>query len=120
MKWMFVFFIALSLILAGCSSTPVDTKNYDLLAKCLTDNGATMYGTEWCPHCKTQKALFGDSFQYIDYVDCDKYKDDCVAAGLDGYPTWKIKGTNYAGTQNFYILAEKTGCLEALNLTQSP
>ena len=35
--------------------------NYDDFAKCLTENGATMYGTVWCGHCNNQKDMFGDS-----------------------------------------------------------
>ena len=38
-------------------------KEKDTFAKCLTENNATMYGTEWCSHCKAQKELFGKSFQ---------------------------------------------------------
>ena len=115
MKWIAGLFIISVLLLAGCSKTPTDNTNYDAFATCMTAVGATMYGTEWCPHCKTQKEMFGNSFKLIDYVDCDKYKNDCIAAGIDGYPTWKINGTNYPGTQNLYILASKSGCLDELN-----
>jgi glutaredoxin len=80
----------------------------------MTANGATMYGTEWCPHCKAQKEEFGNSFKLIDYVDCDKYMQQCQDAGVEGYPTWKINGTNYPGTQNLYDLAKNSGCVDAL------
>ena len=29
----------------------------DSFAQCLTDEGAIMYGTDWCSFCKQQKAL---------------------------------------------------------------
>lgn len=83
---------------------------YDAFAQCLTDSGATMYGTEWCSHCKEQKKRFGSSFEFVDYVDCDKNKDTCNAEGISGYPTWKINGESYPGTQQLTRLGELTGC----------
>jgi glutaredoxin len=110
--WFLLFIISIFL-LAGCSKS-TDTKNYDSLATCMTAAGATMYGTEWCPHCKAQKEMFGNSFKLINYVDCDKRLDDCKNAGVEGYPTWSINGSLYPGTQNLYILASKTGCVAEL------
>ena len=69
-----------------------------------------MYGTDWCPHCKDQKKLFGNSFQYIDYIDCDWNKEDCREAGIKGYPTWIINGEKYAGEQELDRLASLMGC----------
>ncbi|HIH31478.1 TPA: hypothetical protein HA235_02115 [Candidatus Woesearchaeota archaeon] len=118
MKWVFGLFIVLTILLAGCSSKkPV--ANYDALAQCLTEKGATMYGTEWCSHCKAQKELFGKSFQYINYVDCDKARNDCIAAGVDGYPTWKINNRLYPGTQSLYTLALTSDCLDVFNVAQN-
>lgn len=102
------------MIVSACSA-PVDTKDYSALAQCMTTAGATMYGTEWCSHCKDQKAMFGAAFQYIDFVDCDLKADECKTAGVEGFPTWNINGTNYPGTQNLYILAVKSGCVDKLN-----
>lgn len=81
------------------------------LATCLKDKGFTMYGTERCPHCKTQKQLFGDDFAKVGYVDCDKDADKCTAAGITGYPTWKgTDGKAYPGTQQLDMLAQYAGC----------
>ena len=81
----------------------------DELAQYLTQQGVKMYGTEWCSHCKNQKKLFGNSFQYIDYVDCDINRQECLDAGVSGYPTWKINNQNYPGEQSFERLASLTG-----------
>ncbi len=83
---------------------------YDTFAKCLTENGLKMYGTEWCSHCKDQKSRFGDSFEFIDYTDCDRDKDICTSEGITGYPTWKIDGNAYSGTQQIIGLAGLAGC----------
>ena len=74
---------------SGCQ-LPVD-KNYDSFAKCLTEKGAVMYGAVWCAHCKDQKKAFGDSFQYIKYVECTENTKLCLDDGVNGYPTWIIK-----------------------------
>src|SRR3989339_819290 len=49
--------------------------NLDEFAKCLNETGVKMYGTEWCSHCKEQKKLFGESFQFVNYIDCDEDKE---------------------------------------------
>ena len=80
------------------------------LAQCLTEKGAVMYGTDWCPHCKNQKAMFGGDFKYINYVNCDENKQACADAGVAGYPTWHINGKVLLGTQPLDVLAEAAGC----------
>ena len=79
---------------------------YDEFAKYLTEQGIKMYGTEWCPHCKNQKKLFGNSFQYINYTDCDKNRNECSIAGITGYPTWKINNQTYPGEQSIERLVQ--------------
>jgi thiol-disulfide isomerase/thioredoxin len=73
--------------LAEISSCPL-TPDKDTFAKCLTSKGLTMFGAEWCPHCLEEKALFGDSFKYINYVECPQNTDLCLAKGIQSYPTW--------------------------------
>ncbi len=98
------------LVLVGCSSSNGGVGDYDTLAQCLTEKDVVMYGTEWCSHCKNQKAAFGDSFQYVNFVDCDQNRAACEAAGVEGYPTWSIKGQNYPGQQQLGRLASLAGC----------
>jgi len=91
---------------------------YDSFAKCLTDSGVKMYGAYWCSHCKSQKAMFGASFQFVDYIECAQGNSQspvCTAAGIKGYPTWEFKdGSRQAGELSFERLSEKSGCkLEA-------
>lgn len=88
----------------------IESGQYDVFAQCLTEAGLKMYGTDWCGYCKKQKELFGDSFQYIDYIDCDKNRQECLDAGVKGYPTWKINEQNYPGLQSLERLAELTEC----------
>jgi glutaredoxin len=86
------------------------TGNYDSLAQCLTEKGVIMYGTEWCGFCKKQKEAFGDSFQYIDYIDCDQNREACNEAGISGYPTWQIDGELSPGLTPLENLASLAGC----------
>jgi glutaredoxin len=89
---------------------PASVGQYDEFAQCLTENGAKMYGTSWCSYCQKQKDLFGSSFKYVDFVDCDKNKQECLSAGVTGYPTWKINGENYPGLQSLDRLVQLSRC----------
>jgi glutaredoxin len=101
------FFLFLSLfILAACAGPG----KYDTFAQCLTDEGAIMYGTDWCSHCQNQKASFEGSFKNINYVNCDTQRDRCLKAKVTGYPTWVIDGESYSGVQSLSRLADLTGC----------
>ena len=108
MKVKIVFLIFILIFLAGCSSSAPG--KYDAFADCLATAGAVMYGSEWCGHCKNQKEMFGSSFKYIAYVDCDRSEQLCFNAGVMGFPTWVINGENYPGERNFYELSQLSGC----------
>jgi len=82
----------------------------DPLTKCLTEKGAVMYGTSWCSHCQQQKKDFKESFQFIDYHDCDIETDLCKIKEIEVYPTWEIKEIKYPGRLSLQKLAELTGC----------
>jgi len=83
---------------------------YDDFAKCLTEKGVTMYGAEWCSHCKNQKKMFGSSFQYVNYVECPKNPNLCNSKGIQGYPTWEIDGELYSGERPLESLSSLSGC----------
>ena len=106
MKVILIALIVLSLTLISCDGSG----QYDDFATCLFEKEVKMYGTEWCPHCKDQKELFGNSFKYVDYTDCDLNRDACLQASITGYPTWIINGQQYTGTQDLQRLASLTGC----------
>ena len=87
----------------------------DGFAKCLTEENVKMYGAFWCPHCQNQKELFGSSFQYVDYVECDPSGAEarpelCKEKKIQGYPTWEIKGNLYPGELSLEKLSELAGC----------
>lgn len=84
---------------------------YDDFAKCVADYGLTMYGAEWCSHCLAEKKAFGDSFKYINYIECPDNIQLCVDTGIIGYPTWVDKnGKKYEGEQGLKSIAQITNC----------
>ncbi len=89
---------------------------YDAFAQCLSDEGVTMYGAWWCPHCQNQKELFGNAFRNINYVECSapgsrSMLPICSSAGITGYPTWRFAdGSELNGEAPLASLAEKTTC----------
>ena len=85
------------------------------LAQCLTDKSVTMYGAYWCGHCIDQKNLFGNSFKYVDYIECDERGDNsqperCQIEGITGYPTWKINGQTISGVISLNELSAMVNC----------
>jgi len=111
MKNIFLFGVVLTtLLLYGCG--PSDPIVVDNFAKCLTENGAELYGSEWCPHCQEQKVLFGTSLKFVDYTECTEDKQKCAEEEIKYLPTWKFNdGTITTGAKSFVYLAEKTGCV---------
>lgn len=92
------------------SSSPQEVTPEQALANHLSENDAKMYGAFWCPHCADQKAMFGDAFQAIDYVECDPEGENpqpelCQDVGIEGYPTWEIDGQLYPGVRSLDELA---------------
>ena len=70
-----------------------------------------MYGAVWCSHCQKEKAGFGDSFKYINYVECPDNIKLCTDKGVNGYPTWiDSAGKKYEGEQGVGGIAKITGC----------
>jgi thiol-disulfide isomerase/thioredoxin len=113
---------ALLVILVGAyflnrmSTRGAPSGKYTAFAQCVKDNGATFYGAFWCPHCKEQKALFGDAVKLLPYVECSTADGQgqnavCTAKGVNSYPTWVFAdGSRESGTLSMEELAKKTGC----------
>ncbi len=84
------------------------------LAKYLSDQGATMYGSYTCSHCEKQKELFGRAFGYITYVECGRRGPDpdpalCAAKNIRSYPTWEIGGEFHEGVRTLEQLGTISG-----------
>ena len=83
-------------------------------AECLTEKGATFYGSYECGHCLEQKKEFGAAMEKINYIECGPingpHNPVCTQAGVTGFPTWFINEEKLGGKQPLTALAEKTGC----------
>ncbi len=89
---------------------------YDTFATCIKDSGAKFYGAFWCPHCREQKAVFGNSAKLLPYVECSTPDGKnqlavCAEKEIKSYPTWIfVDGSIGNGTLDFKALASSTGC----------
>ncbi|MBI4253414.1 hypothetical protein HY623_04575 [Candidatus Uhrbacteria bacterium] len=105
--------IAVIGMIAAASNKPAPL---DEFASCLKDKGATFYGAFWCPHCQTQKKLFGKSANKLPYVECSLSNGkgqtkNCTDKKIEGYPTWEFgDGSRESGELSLGRLAEKTNC----------
>lgn len=93
-------------------------EDIDTFAQCITENGGVMYGAFWCPHCAKVKKNFGESFRYIEYVECDPRGENeqsllCIEKGIEAYATFEFKDnpeTRLIGEPTFEELAAASGC----------
>lgn len=75
-----------------------------------------MYGSLLCPHCQDQKQLFGDSFAYVQYVECSspgnrQMTTACASAKIQHVPTWVFgDGQRREGMTTLKELSDRTGC----------
>lgn len=108
-------YLALLLVPAYLLYAAATPGPYDEFAKCLTKEGFSMGGTDTCPSCKNQKSLFGKSFKYIDYHNCDREGQWCTSMGVRLLPTWiPPRGEAVTGVQSLDSLSQMSGCsLEA-------
>lgn len=107
----------LSTLIVGCTATPalnqgdVSAPPFETqLAQHLDQTGAKMYGAYWCPHCQSQKEMFGAAVSELPYVECDPKGESpqpelCQETGIQGYPTWEINGELYPGVRSLEELA---------------
>jgi thiol-disulfide isomerase/thioredoxin len=85
-------------------------------AQCLQETGAKFYGAFWCPHCQSQKELFGKAKKDLPYVECStaskSQKQECTDIGIESYPTWIFGDeSKLTGEIDLETLSEKTGCM---------
>jgi hypothetical protein len=90
-----------------------DLSGLDEFANCLTENDVVFYGTKTCPACSQQRGTFGDSLEYVNYVECDKNAQTsnlCSRENIRVVPTWKFNGVPKEGVMTLEQLARESGC----------
>jgi len=99
---------------SGARSSAPASQAVTNLAKYMGSADCAMYGSYTCPHCNTQKLMFGDAFKYIKYVECNPNGKNanvelCNQKGIEAFPTWDINGQFYEGAKSLRELAKLTG-----------
>ncbi|MBI2653057.1 hypothetical protein HYX00_06330 [Candidatus Woesearchaeota archaeon] len=114
-----VLLIIAIFIIMGCSTSGNSVtapSQYDSFAKCLSANGVKMYGAYWCPHCVNQKQMFGDSFKFVNYIECSLpnragQTQACIDAKINAYPTWEFAdGNRIEGELSFEQVSQNSNC----------
>ncbi len=102
---------ALLLIYGDSGSGKPPAGFYDDFAKCLTGKGIEMYGKNSCAYCQKEKSDFGDSFKFINYVECSTDPNKCISKGINRLPTWIFPdGKKLEGLQGLEKLSAESGC----------
>lgn len=102
----------LALLIGALIYGSVTPGEYDEFAQCLADKDVKMYGAYWCSACAEQKAIFGKSFKYADYIECTEDEALCNSKSIKSYPTWIINDSQQlSGVQSLDTLARLSGCV---------
>ncbi len=84
------------------------------LTKCLKEEGAVMYGTKTCGHCKQQMESFGTYFKNVEFVDCRATAEGqaaCRRAKVGKFPQWNFtNGSKIVREANLDTIASQSGC----------
>ncbi len=91
--------------MSGCSNSSIDAET----AKCIASN-SKIYISSGCHACNLQKEIFGDSFSYLNVVDCKINTQECLEKGVTEVPTWFFVDKQVSGVQTEERLKEYTGC----------
>lgn len=95
---------------------------YDTFAQCLTESNLLMYGSVTCGVCKKQRKAFGNSFQFINEIECVPSNENaqtelCITKNISHTPTWILEDEDGndvvrfdAGFQKLEELSEASGC----------
>ena len=99
--------ILVIIIISYFSLTKPTPETNQEIVQCIGEK-SILYSQLGCSHCETQEELFGDNLQYINKIDCFYESEKCI--GIQGTPSWKIKGEYYTGVKSIEKLQELTGC----------
>lgn len=115
-KFLFVLILLAAGIFAYFYLQNHSSQKLDSFASCLKDKGAIFYGAFWCPHCQSQKKLFGSSEKNLPYIECStpngkEQTQECKDKNITGYPTWEFSGgEKVSGELKLEELSKKTNC----------
>ena len=98
-----VLILALFLINSRKAETP------DEIAQCIGEK-SLLYTQLGCHACEIQENVFGESYQYLNKIDCYYDTNACITANITATPTWIINGEKYVGVQSIAELQELTNC----------
>ena len=120
--WIFSSIVLFVLIFLAFNIEFSSRENYDDLAKCMTENGVKMYSSFRCGVCAKTRAMFGESFKYIEEIEChpegkNSETELCIQKEVKGTPTWVreingIETNRYTGFLDIKELREFSGCEE--------
>jgi len=102
--------IILAILTISWYFLPGDNPNLDeQLAKCIGSK-SILYMQEGCIACREQEKIFGDSYKFLNKVDCIQDSTRCLIENVTATPTWQINNKKYKGVKTIDELKNMTGC----------
>ena len=115
-----IFIAILFLVPTIIFNLPKEQQDYSAFAQCLAEKNVVMYGSFRCGICAKTREMFGESFKYIQEVEChpegkNAQTERCAKVGVKRTPTWTLEkdGEVLAKTDGFTSpekLAQMSAC----------
>lgn len=103
--------VGLSYTVDGNGDEPSNEGDLGSFTECLNEENVVFYGLDSCPACITQKNMFGDYLDNVEYIECTEQPEECEEAGISSVPEWFIDGERQGpGVRSLEELSEMSGC----------
>ena len=97
------------IVLAVYAMTRNNANTDEELAKCIGSK-STLYIQKGCFACQKQEELFGETYKYLNVVDCLVDRQKCIDKEITATPTWVINNEKLVGVRTIEKLKELTNC----------
>lgn len=109
-KYFLVLFIIAIVVFLVVLFWPQAAVSNESFGQCLANSNVVMYGADSCENCSNQKALFGEDFKHVAYVNCEFNLSECQNKGIHYYPLWSKENEVLIGLQSLEELSNFSGC----------
>ncbi len=101
--------VAVSAYFSITAKVIAEDGTYDKFVKCLSSKSLVLFGSADCEYCNSLKSAFGQSSNFLSYIDCSKDKSRC--GDVKEYPMWHFSGQYLRGNFSLQELSIITKCI---------
>ena len=100
-----ILLLSFVILISGCFHEGIDKKT----AECIAST-SKVYISGQCENCVMQEEVFGESYIYMNVIDCKLNQEDCIEKDIMEVPTWLFGEERISGVLTEEQLKQYTGC----------